>query len=134
MVNDLCSFPELAFFRDPQVQYDLSNVLFLYAAQHPEIGYRQGMHELLATIFLVLDYDSLDKWTSSVQDSDILEMCDRIWVAADAWSLFSIMMEALNSWYEWREPEISRLNSADDGLRPYGAPIVTVRQVFVFVA
>lgn len=89
------------------------------------------MHELLATIFLALDYDSLDKWTSSVHDSDVLEMCDRTWVAADAWSLFSIMMEGLNSWYEWREPEISRLNSADDGLRPYSVPIVTVRRVIL---
>lgn len=120
------TFPDLPYFRDPQVQYDLSNVLFLHATNHPDIGYRQGMHELLAAIFLAVDRDSLDKWTSTVQDTDILDMCDRTWVAADAWSLFSIVMEGVNPWYEWREPPVTRLNPLDDGLRPYTAPISTI--------
>lgn len=84
------------------------------------------MHEVLATIFLAVDYDSLDKWTSPVHDPDTLEMCDRTWVAADAWSLFNDVMEAVNSWYEWREPQVTQLNPAEEGLRPYTAPIVTV--------
>ncbi len=35
-------FPEIPFFREPSVQTQLTNILFLYAAITPSIGYRQG--------------------------------------------------------------------------------------------
>jgi TBC1 domain family protein 5 len=84
------------------------------------------MHELLASIFLTVDYDSLDHWTSGIQDKDILEMCDRTWVAADAWYLFGIVMEHVNPWYEWRESPSKGLQSSTEGLQPYSAPIVNI--------
>ncbi|CAG7846481.1 SubName: Full=Related to molybdenum cofactor biosynthetic protein {ECO:0000313/EMBL:CCA66895.1} [Serendipita indica DSM 11827] len=118
------TFPDLSYFREPEVQSDLTNILFLHAAKHPEIGYRQGMHEILAAIFLAVDYDSLDRWTSSVDDRDILEMCDRTWVAADAWSLFGLVMNSMNIWFEWREPT-GAPKETENGLNPYVAPIVT---------
>jgi len=120
------SFPDLPYFREPQVQSDMANILFLHAATHVDIGYRQGMHELLAPIYLAIDYDSLDKWTTSVQERDLLELCDRTWVAADAWALFGAVMDAVNPWYEWREPTNSQNKSAEDGLQPYVAPVVTI--------
>jgi TBC1 domain family protein 5 len=88
----------LDYFRDPQVQYDLTNILYIQAVANPDIGYRQGMHELLASIYLAMDSDSLDRWTSSVHEQDILDMCDRTWVAADAWTLFEVLMQAMNVW------------------------------------
>ena len=35
----------------------LSRMLFVYAREHPELGYRQGMHEILSYILLVLEMD-----------------------------------------------------------------------------
>lgn len=39
----------------------LSQLLFVYASEHPEIGYRQGMHETLSFILLALEMDLLDQ-------------------------------------------------------------------------
>lgn len=39
----------------------LKTILFLWAIEHPDIGYRQGMHELLAVLLLVCDRDSLER-------------------------------------------------------------------------
>ena len=45
------SFPDIAYFRDAEVQAELTNILYLYSDMHPDIGYRQGMHELLAPLY-----------------------------------------------------------------------------------
>jgi TBC1 domain family protein 5 len=45
------SFPDIGYFRDDDVQQQLTNILFLYAVMHPDIEYRQGMHELLAPVY-----------------------------------------------------------------------------------
>ena len=39
----------------------ISQLLFVYARDHSEIGYRQGMHEVLSYILLALEMDLLDK-------------------------------------------------------------------------
>ncbi|KIK91036.1 hypothetical protein PAXRUDRAFT_831178 [Paxillus rubicundulus Ve08.2h10] len=49
--KDFCRFPDMGYFRNENVQHQLTNVLFLYSVMHPELGYRQGMHELLAPLF-----------------------------------------------------------------------------------
>ena len=36
------------------------DILFCYAKEYPDIGYRQGMHELLAPILFVLHAESRD--------------------------------------------------------------------------
>lgn len=119
-------FPDIPYFRDVQVQADLTAVLYLHSATHPNIGYRQGMHELLASIFLAIDYDSVDHWSTAIQDKNILEMCDRTWVAADAWSLFEVIMRAVNPWYEWQDPTPSGSKESEGSVQPYVTPIVTV--------
>jgi len=35
----------------------LADLLFGYAKEHPDVGYRQGMHEILAHVFLALELD-----------------------------------------------------------------------------
>lgn len=104
---------------------------------HPDIGYRQGMHELLAPIFFALDYDSLAE--EQMTDLEIATFCSRTWLAADAWALFSIVMNGVSVWYEWREPPLLPLPSPlkkqyrheTEGqveLKPYVAPIVLACQ------
>jgi TBC1 domain family protein 5 len=112
-------FPDIAYFRDPDVQTHLANILYLWSSVNPGIGYRQGMHELLAMLYIAVDYDSAEE--DSVADQTLVELCARTWVAADAWALFVSLMNSADKWYvytayfaahhvsfyhryEWREP------------------------------
>lgn len=97
------------------------------------------MHEVLAPLYYALDYDSLTQHENA-KDFEIREICSKIWVAADAWVLFKIVMRGLSKWYEWREPSLNPttrdissplathvdLNIPDGqlGIKPYVAPIV----------
>lgn len=121
------------------MQHELTNILYLYSASVPAIGYRQGMHELLAPLYYAVDYDSISDNTN-LENSDLKEMCSRTWVAADAWVLFLSVMHGVSPWYEWREGEEHALAAKPspfpnhvqlnpDGkmdLKPYVAPIVQV--------
>ncbi|KAF8212316.1 rab-GTPase-TBC domain-containing protein [Mycena galopus ATCC 62051] len=99
------TFPEVAFFREPEVQLQLTNILFIYSTvTNPAIGYRQGMHELLAPLYYAVDYDSVEETGEFADDPAIQEFCSRIWVAADAWALFEAVMRGASRWYEWQEP------------------------------
>ena len=69
---------------------------------NPTVGYRQGMHELLAPLYYAVDYDSLSDGTPGI-DEDLQEFCARRWVAADAWMLFDHVMRSTSKWYEWRD-------------------------------
>ncbi|KAH3743400.1 TBC1 domain family protein [Pelomyxa schiedti] len=62
------TYPEYPFFQLPQVQAALRRVLFIYSREHPNISYRQGMHELLAPIFFVLWEDVHGKTASGPVD------------------------------------------------------------------
>lgn len=130
-------FPDIGYFRDPDVQYQLANILFLYSVSVPDIGYRQGMHELLAPLYHAVDYDSIVEEIDNV-DPQMKEFCSRTYVAADAWALFLAVMKGVSRWYEWREPDnatavgglsplMNHVQLNSDGkvdLKPFVAPIV----------
>ncbi|GAV81470.1 RabGAP-TBC domain-containing protein [Cephalotus follicularis] len=46
-----------SFFQTPGCQGMLRRILLLWCLRHPEFGYRQGMHELLAPLLYVLHVD-----------------------------------------------------------------------------
>eukprot|EP00984_Skeletonema_dohrnii_P023089 scaffold12186_cov150-Skeletonema_dohrnii-CCMP3373.AAC.2 len=55
----------------------LSQLLFVYAREHPEIGYRQGMHETLSFILLALEMDLLEQCVEKEKNNwkrDIMEL------------------------------------------------------------
>jgi TBC1 domain family protein 5 len=133
------SFPEIGYFRDTDVQSQLTNILFLYSVLHPDIGYRQGMHELLAPLYYAVDCDSIPSDGSTLSESPMSEFLSRTWVAADAWALFVTIMNGVGSWYEWRDTIPSRHTPSSSPLvghveldvpnrqidaTPYVAPIV----------
>ncbi|KAI0637423.1 hypothetical protein C8Q77DRAFT_1097485 [Trametes polyzona] len=130
------TFPDIAYFRDAEVQAELTNILFLYSTMHPDIGYRQGMHELLAPLYYAVDYDSIPAGAKDTLDPALKEFCAHQWVAADSWLLFSAVMKGAGRWYEWQEgktqpdpsplPSHVQLNVAagDARVKPYIAPIV----------
>ncbi|TKW11289.2 hypothetical protein SEVIR_6G220800v4 [Setaria viridis] len=49
-----------SYFQTPTCQAMLRRILLMWCLQHPECGYRQGMHELLAPLVYVLQVD-IDK-------------------------------------------------------------------------
>ncbi|KAG7452579.1 RabGAP/TBC [Guyanagaster necrorhizus] len=131
------TFPEIDFFRLPDVQAQLTNILFIYSVMHPDIGYRQGMHELLAPLYYAVEYDSVSEDDQEyVHDFKVQEICSKSWAAADAWCLFSAVMQSASQWYEWREPSVdakgrsplpSHVHLHIPGpidLKPYVPPIV----------
>lgn len=128
------TFPEIDFFRDTDVQTHLTDILFLYCTTNPEIGYRQGMHELLAPLYYAVDYDALSEdEPATVEDAPLREMCSRTWIAADAWALFNAVMRGTSQWYEWREPPLplspagpthATTTHGKLELKPYVSPVV----------
>ncbi|PPQ78097.1 hypothetical protein CVT25_015631 [Psilocybe cyanescens] len=134
------TFPDIAFFRELDVQGELTNILFLYSIMHPSIGYRQGMHELLAPLYYAVHFDAIvDGELQDRSYRDLVDLCSVHYVAADSWALFNSVMKGVSQWYEWREPndpESSARNpltpfpnhviipNGQNGIRPYVAPIV----------
>ncbi|EXJ81259.1 hypothetical protein A1O3_07549 [Capronia epimyces CBS 606.96] len=94
------------FFREPDTQKKLLDILFIYAKLNPDIGYRQGMHELLAPALWVIQQDAVDSKTvpsTSKQDEGItfmLEVLDAKFVEHDAFSLFCALMQTAKASYE----------------------------------
>ncbi|OCH89093.1 RabGAP/TBC [Obba rivulosa] len=129
------TFPDIGYFRDTEVQTQLTNILFLYSVMHPNIGYRQGMHELLAPLYYAIDYDSILDEGEDDEDADVIELCSRSWISADAWGLFESVMSGTGRWYEWREKAVSEasplashvnltVHSGETIIKAYVAPIV----------
>ncbi|KAH9484312.1 TBC1 domain family member 5 [Psilocybe cubensis] len=134
------TFPDIPFFREVDVQGELTNILFLYSVMNPSIGYRQGMHELLAPLYYAVHFDGIVD--DEIQDrnyKDLMDLCSAHYIAADSWALFNSVMKGVSQWYEWREPNDSEgsarnpltpfpnhviIPNGQNGIRPYVAPIV----------
>jgi len=88
------TYPELDFFHLRNVKEALSRILFIYAKQNPRLLYKQGMHELLAPIFYLLDNEKIEN------ESDILgTLMSATYVEHDAFTLFSSLMEKVKEWF-----------------------------------
>ncbi|XP_051131625.1 uncharacterized protein LOC127251796 isoform X2 [Andrographis paniculata] len=70
-------YPERgSYFQTSGCQSMLRRILLLWCLRHPECGYRQGMHELLAPLLFVLHADVerlLEKFSESLNHDDDLE-------------------------------------------------------------
>lgn len=99
--------PENLFFREPSTQTMLLDILFIYCKLNRDIGYRQGMHEVLAPVLWVIARDAIDPMSldagpknQAVPDSLILASFDRRYIEHDAFTLFGIIMQTVKSSYE----------------------------------
>jgi TBC1 domain family protein 5 len=101
-------YPDMPYFSTPKVAQDLRTVLFLFAQSNQELSYRQGMHELAASLYLAVDADSV---LDCDIDDDILSMlCNRRDVAADTYILLSQLLtdrSRLSRWYTWRDSSMA---------------------------
>jgi TBC1 domain family protein 5 len=98
--------PEDQYFRQPVTQQMLLDILFIYCKLNQDVGYRQGMHELLAPILFVVERDAIDSESGDVQssmeteDSLIQETLDARYIEHDAFTIFSLLMQHAKSFYE----------------------------------
>lgn len=103
--------PDEPYFRLPETQKMLLDILFIYCKINQDIGYRQGMHELVAPILWVMQKDALAPLTSEeimLEDDDERLMIDTLnpkFIEHDAFTLFSLIMRTAKSFYELGEAE-----------------------------
>jgi TBC1 domain family protein 5 len=124
--------PEEPYFRKPETQRLLLDVLFIFCKINQDVGYRQGMHEVLAPILWVVEQDAIDtrnerdKESSVEEDSLMKQILDRTYIEHDAFTLLSLIMRSAKSFYELGEPDRrSSSPSTGSGTPQHGAsPIV----------
>jgi TBC1 domain family protein 5 len=129
--------PDHDYFRRPETQKMLLDVLFVFCKLSPDTGYRQGMHELLAPIVLVVERDAIEPRSlqrhrgSDGNDGLLRGILDASFVEHDVFTLFSLVMQTAKSFYELGEsrqvgsrappsPSLSRSNAgqASQALSP----------------
>uniref|UniRef100_A0A0P4WL95 Rab-GAP TBC domain-containing protein n=1 Tax=Scylla olivacea TaxID=85551 RepID=A0A0P4WL95_SCYOL len=96
------TFPEVEFFQSTRIRDLMVTVLFCYARQHPQVGYRQGMHEVLAPLIFVLHCDHQAHQHAHEVDpapNVLQELMDEAYLEHDAFALFEGVMKGLEPWY-----------------------------------
>jgi TBC1 domain family protein 5 len=53
------TYPEFEFFQLESVRQMMLRILFIYARQHPDITYKQGMHEILAPLLFIFHREQI---------------------------------------------------------------------------
>ncbi|RDW57537.1 GTPase-activating protein GYP6 [Aspergillus mulundensis] len=82
------------------------DILFIYSKLNPDLGYRQGMHELLAPILWVVDRDAIEPksreepTSTGSGDEFMLHLLDSEYIEHDAFSLFCSVMQSTRAYYE----------------------------------
>ena len=95
--------PENLYFRQPETQRRLADILFVYCRLNPDLGYRQGMHELAAPVLWAVERDAIDLGPSSKtmgEDAIVRTVFDPEHVEHDAFSLFAQIMQSAKGFYE----------------------------------
>ena len=99
--------PENSYFREPHVQSILLDNLFIFCKLNRDIGYRQGMHEVLAPILWVISRDAIDPQSfanasrKEAKSDDLILTCfDPQYIEHDAFTIFAIVMQTVKSFYE----------------------------------
>ena len=118
--------PENLYFRDPSTQTMLLDILFIFCKLNRDVGYRQGMHEVLAPMLWVvsrdvIDSESLDKIPQDHSaEKDLVQVCfDQRFLEHDTFTLYSIVMQTVKSFYE-----VGSINQSTGGATPSNSPIV----------
>lgn len=130
------TFPEVEFFQSHLVRETLVNILFVFARGHPEIGYRQGMHELLAPLYFVVRGDC-DTFSAMAAGPDNLseeaaavteeltgtvhrDIFSLTFCEADTFALFEALMEAVGPWFISKQ-SVHSIGSGYEG-KPWSRP------------
>ena len=98
--------PESVYFRQPATQNIMLDVLFVWCKMHPTVGYRQGMHEILAPLLWVIERDAVDMTgvKNTGVDQTLVDMVDSSYMEHDTFTLFSLIMQTAISFYAPADP------------------------------
>lgn len=97
------TFPDMEFFRQSEVQETLISVLFNYACENYQLSYKQGMHELLATLLYVVHTDTqncLINYQGGYANEVISDTLEMKYIEHDLYHLFTALMKSISSWYQ----------------------------------
>ncbi|XP_028157786.1 TBC1 domain family member 5 isoform X1 [Ostrinia furnacalis] len=91
------TFPDELYFRDQDVQDMMVRILFFWARSHAHVGYRQGMHEILAPVLFELFQD---RRFAPRDVCDVLKcFLDDDYLEHDSYMLFNAVMKGLERFY-----------------------------------
>ncbi|XP_073943334.1 TBC1 domain family member 5 isoform X2 [Choristoneura fumiferana] len=91
------TFPDELYFRDKDVQDMMVLSLFYWARAHAHVGYRQGMHEVLAPLLLQLRHDT--RHAPRDLSNTLKYILDEEYLEHDSYMLFSAVMKGLEKFY-----------------------------------
>ncbi|EGD74610.1 hypothetical protein PTSG_12373 [Salpingoeca rosetta] len=94
------TFPEVRYFHTDRVYDMMTQILFCYSKLNPDISYRQGMHELLAPILMLLDQESIRVDDADIRPAEMQVVLNRAYVVHDAFAAFSKLMEKMKPFFE----------------------------------
>ncbi|KAF2656234.1 RabGAP/TBC [Lophiostoma macrostomum CBS 122681] len=141
--------PDNVYFRQPATQNMMLDILFIWCKIHSDVGYRQGMHEILAPILWVVERDAVEKASSGTTDAEraLSEIMDSEHIEHDTFTLFRLVMQTGKSFYAPAEkgsaskdtPMLSRsariferyLPKADPALSAHLMKLEIVPQIFL---
>mmetsp|Transcript_11710 Transcript_11710/g.17743 ORF Transcript_11710/g.17743 Transcript_11710/m.17743 type:complete len:742 (-) Transcript_11710:61-2286(-) len=93
----------------------LSEILFVYAKKNAAIGYRQGMHEILSFLLMVIEMDLLQKeryGVNSVKCDEEGVLLNSSKIVHDTYSMFDEVMRGLVPAFETRDENKSGAQSS----------------------
>ncbi|XP_048577094.1 TBC1 domain family member 5 [Nematostella vectensis] len=128
-------YPENPYFHTERVRDMMLNILFCHAKKNETLGYKQGMHELLAPLIHVLDTDSrMYRYLDGNQMEMTKAILDPLYIEHDAFMLFSQVMDATETWYHHYQPhpEAKQQQLIDVHAAPFKDPTTTPVS-FIFV-
>ena len=82
------------------------DILFIFSKLNPDLGYRQGMHELLAPALWIVEHDAIhqnsvvEAASGESDDNLMLQMLDANYIDHDAFTIFCAIMQTARSFYE----------------------------------
>jgi TBC1 domain family protein 5 len=141
--------PDNVYFRQPETQNMMLDILFVWCKMHPAIGYRQGMHEILAPILWVVERDAVDAARTERKEVDdtLVEILDSTYIEHDTSALFSLVMQTAKNFYAPADPDSASkvtpmlarsarifdlyLPKADPGLSAHMLRLEIVPQIFL---
>ena len=100
------TYPEHEFFQTEVTHNNLTRILFVYAKEHPDASYRQGMHELLAPIYYVV-YTEAQQAPAAGEEGEgdspvkaaLKVLLDPKYIEHDSFALFSALMNNASEFF-----------------------------------
>jgi TBC1 domain family protein 5 len=103
--------PDNVYFRQPATQNMMLDILFVWCKMHPTIGYRQGMHEVLAPLLWVVERDAVSTSANGSVDSTLADMLDSTYIEHDTHTLFALIMHTAKYFFAPADPDSTSTES-----------------------